>query len=306
MFNLSLGIPETREDRMLTAWIHLKERIAHGLKKDRKTVLVGGSSVLYGLGAKQLEQETGQPTVNFGLHAALPLYYLLNEAKGALCEGDTLILSLEWQVFTQDETNLTEVFVGYLLGDDPKGFRKLKDGAQWEVILASKASRILLPIRFSEDQSEWFQWVTDGWVAKEFFNDRGDYLKNTERDRGEYQRKVIENMPPMLPGYFKINFKSLNWSRFKKFLKWCHGKDIRVLYVFPPMMDIPEHRLPEVKADVQIFAKALEAEGVTIVLTQEESLYPKDWFFDSFYHLTSDARKRRTDQLLEKIRPLAR
>ena len=60
-----------------------------------KIVVVGGSSVAFGLDSALLEKYTGMPVVNFGLYAALGTKVMLDLSRGGIKEGDIVILAPE-------------------------------------------------------------------------------------------------------------------------------------------------------------------------------------------------------------------
>ena len=63
--------------------------------KDRKTVVVGGSSVCFGLDSALLSEMTGRKVVDFGLYATLGTKVMLDLSKRAIGQGDTVILAPE-------------------------------------------------------------------------------------------------------------------------------------------------------------------------------------------------------------------
>ena len=60
-----------------------------------KIVVVGGSSVAFGLDSERLSRYTGMPVVNFGLYAALGTKLMLDLSDSAIGEGDIVILAPE-------------------------------------------------------------------------------------------------------------------------------------------------------------------------------------------------------------------
>ena len=60
-----------------------------------KIVVVGGSSVAFGLDSEKLEEYTGMPVVNFGLYGALGTKVMLDLSESGINEGDIVIISPE-------------------------------------------------------------------------------------------------------------------------------------------------------------------------------------------------------------------
>ena len=60
-----------------------------------KLVVVGGSSVVFGVDSELIEKYTGMPVVNFGLYAALGTKLMLDLSRSAIGEGDVVVISPE-------------------------------------------------------------------------------------------------------------------------------------------------------------------------------------------------------------------
>ena len=60
-----------------------------------KIIVVGGSSVAFGLESEIIEEYTGMPVVNFGLYAALGTKVMLDLSKDGINEGDIVVLAPE-------------------------------------------------------------------------------------------------------------------------------------------------------------------------------------------------------------------
>jgi len=73
----------------------IKRGIAGRYRGQRKIIVAGGSSVLFGIDTVVLGRELRVPALNFGLHAAMPLTEILDEAARAAGAGDAVILALE-------------------------------------------------------------------------------------------------------------------------------------------------------------------------------------------------------------------
>src|SRR5512141_1791139 len=74
-FSLNLGV-HTPASRWAYQITQKKESLARQRPPPR-LLLVGGSATLFGLNARELEHQTGCPTLNLGTHAALGTAYLL-------------------------------------------------------------------------------------------------------------------------------------------------------------------------------------------------------------------------------------
>lgn len=64
-------------------------------EQNKKIVVIGGSSVAFGVRSDIMEQQLGLPVINFGLYANLGTKYMLDVAKDAIKPGDTVIIAPE-------------------------------------------------------------------------------------------------------------------------------------------------------------------------------------------------------------------
>lgn len=60
-----------------------------------KIVIIGGSSVPFGVDSKLLEKALGMPVINFGLYATLGTKLMLDLARGAIKKGDIIVIAPE-------------------------------------------------------------------------------------------------------------------------------------------------------------------------------------------------------------------
>ena len=97
-FSLALGVP-TQSSRWAFEVMQKKRRLAEQAKSP-KILIVGGSGALFGVSGQELEKETGWPTINLGCHAALGVAYMLDDAKHSARPGDTVLLVLEYELYT--------------------------------------------------------------------------------------------------------------------------------------------------------------------------------------------------------------
>jgi len=77
--------------------LHLLETIP-----GRRIILAGGSNVAFGLDARLMQKELGVPVINYGLHAGLGIVPL-RELQQYIHEGDIVIISLEYSMFSSRE-----------------------------------------------------------------------------------------------------------------------------------------------------------------------------------------------------------
>ncbi|SHG04045.1 hypothetical protein SAMN02745157_3435 [Kaistia soli DSM 19436] len=91
--------------------------LLHNLPAEqRKTIIVGGSATLFGVDSGAIERTTGEPTLNFGLHAGLDIDLLLAQASDFIDANDRVVLPLEFDHYSRPSvTDLSaESFLAFL------------------------------------------------------------------------------------------------------------------------------------------------------------------------------------------------
>ena len=63
--------------------------------EEPKVVVVGGSSVAFGLDSQKMEEQLGMPVVNFGLYAAIGTKAMIDLSRDQIKEGDIVVLAPE-------------------------------------------------------------------------------------------------------------------------------------------------------------------------------------------------------------------
>jgi hypothetical protein len=87
----------TAAARQKLDWVE-KMRGKHGYV----IAVVGGSTTTFGIDAEYIEREHGLPVANLGLHVGMGPEALVGFGLSSLHEGDTLVLSLEPSILTED------------------------------------------------------------------------------------------------------------------------------------------------------------------------------------------------------------
>lgn len=303
MFLWSLGLSLTVTDRNIASWYRVKSAIIDRIDGPKRIVLVGGSNVIYGISARQIEAEAGIPTVNFGTHAALSLDYLLGKIIRKVRTGDIVVLSLEWNHFNRSPTELNEVSGPYLLAADEDYLRRLPPADLARLVMTSGWDRIFLPLKISWRENERIQGLVNESAANRILNQRGDIIHNSPAEKGPAQQRDLDRVVILPEAVLnaRVDPDDPVWKRIENFVKSCRRKKAAVFVTFPSMMDDPGYRTPGAAKVYRRFEENFRSMGAKVLTRQEDTLYPREYFFDTFYHLQSDARKLRTDLILDAL-----
>ena len=90
---LAICLPAQYDESFTSALCAKVDRLAE--IDEAKIIVVGGSSVAFGLDSALIERYTGMPVVNFGVYAALGTKLMLDLSRDHINEGDVIVLAPE-------------------------------------------------------------------------------------------------------------------------------------------------------------------------------------------------------------------
>ncbi len=257
-----------------------------------KVVIVGGSSVAFGLDSGALEEMVGMPVVNFGLYATLGTKYMLDMSKAGIGEGDIVILAPEtdgqtmslyfnaeavWQAMDSDLTMLR-----YIEGGD---WGKLAGGL-WNFAKA----------KFSYQQNDNAP-APDGVYALSSFNEYGDivYPRDFNVMVGDFDPSQVLTLNETLLDEEFVEYVNA-------YAAWCEKQGARVYYSFSPM-NAKAMAEGTTEETILAFYQAL-ASQLDFPLCSDIRDYIMDaqYFYDTNFHLNDTGVAVRTHRIGEDIR----
>jgi hypothetical protein len=289
-----LGVP-TRS----TGWSYeinqKKLRRAASIQKP-KLLLVGGSATLFGVQAELIEKTLSYPTVNMGTHAGLGIAYMLHLAKQAAKPGDTVVLAFEYNTYTFGIVRRDPVFVDYLLARDPEYFRSLPIDARFQIAMMTTLPRLRkgLKNRFRPEGPPPLAPV----YHPSRLNAYGDQLGNEPTNRppnainrygrdGVLANGLLKGMPA--------------FEDIREFVAWARPNDVRVFATYPNILDHPVYEGAPTNEALRRIREAYAELEVPMIGSFEESLMPPSAFLDTFYHLTREGARERTERLIPHL-----
>ena len=254
-----------------------------------KIVVVGGSSVAFGIDSIMMEKELGKPVINDGLNAGLSLLPL-EELKDYIGDGDIIIVSIEYVIFTfYADGNPQEIsdWIEYA----PERIKYLPNPisqtpSMLGIMLQRKANRSVNYYLYNRSLEP-----IRGIYQGSDFNTHGDFIGHLNTDY----------IPPKIdPGAYPINPSEKITNYLIEFKQYATLKGAKVFFESQPNRQTNCKATPEQR--IKRFYRDLQEETGIIVLTDMNQLcMPDKYFFDTAYHLNATGREIRTKRLIKNL-----
>ena len=261
-----------------------------------KLVVVGGSSVAFGVDSAMIEKYTGMPVVNFGLYAALGTKLMLDLSRSAVGKGDVIVLSPELDpqtlslYFSADQTFTA-------LDDDYSMFAGIGEDNKLSMLgglfrFATEKIALMLSGQVIDPE---------GVYNAENFDERGDltYVRESNVMDVYYDpNKLIKLSEEILDPEF-IDYVN-------EYVAYCESRGATVLFAYCPMNERAVEQ-PYKQSENNIRARQEFHDYLSSVLdcevigNVEDAILDAAYFYDTNFHLNDAGRTLRTIALTKDI-----
>jgi hypothetical protein len=284
-----LGAP-TESSRWSHELYERKQQLAPGLASP-KLVIVAGSNGLFNLSAERLTQ-TGLPTLNYSSHAGLGLEYILWQAQKVLTRGDTVLLPLEYALYTETGSP-SEVLLDHVFARDKTFFSALPLGRKIHYVFALSPQRLYqgLKARLRPPEPD-----LQGYQAKNL-NAYGDETTHTATLALKVDR--LEPVSSLREGK---EVSQVSAALLRDFITWARIHDIQVLATFPATAYFEVYAEDKAKYATDAVLEFYKTQSVPVLGSPEDFMYSHQFIFDTGYHLNLQGTARNTEKTLELLR----
>jgi hypothetical protein len=254
-----------------------------------RLVLVGGSSVLFGIVSDTLAARLPYHPINTSITAGLGAGFILNDVRGSLRPGDVAVVSIEYEQF--GITGTPEVVLR-LLAARPASVAYVPLD-YWPALLDYGVSYGGILVRGAVDGAR-------GRPEPLALPNVRDAL---DRFGDDSLRTPVDKVPPVelvvfsggrLPRRFGAVMGELD-----RFADDMRARGVRVYFMHPP---VPATRWrlhrDEIALAESVFVRRLR---MPMLDTPEQLVFPDSSFYDTEYHLTRAGAERRTDLLVRSL-----
>lgn len=259
--------------------------------EEPKIVIVGGSSVAFGLNCETIEKTTGYKTVNFGLYATLGTKLMLDLSRSNINEGDIIILAPElneqtlslyfnatsaWQALEGDFDMLR--YVGSDNYKDLLGNLFEYLGKRWEYALEKRT-------------------VTQtGVYSHESFNEYGDIVYPREYNVMTYEYDKAQTIS-LTPDIFHEDFIEY----VNDYIDFAERKGASVYFSYCPVNSSALAKGTTQQSILEFHNFIEDNINCEVISNPNDSILDKGYFYDTNFHLNDAGVAVHTQYLTNDI-----
>ena len=265
--------------------------------EEPKIVVIGGSSVAFGLDSPMVEKHLGMPTVNFGLYANLGTKLMLDLSRSGIGSGDIVVIAPEINDQTLSLYFNQETAMQALDGN----FDMLSeiDSDNYEALIGAsfKFSSDKLGYLISGERPE-----NQGAYRKEHFNKNGDNVF----DRPYNTMSAISKTIDFNFIYDETDGVSTDYEKFidylNEYVAFCTDKGATVYFSFCPMNSASISDSVTEDSIVAFYDNLVSNLHCKVISNIGEYILDEGYFFDSEFHLNNSGVTVRTVRLIDDIK----
>lgn len=256
----------------------------------KRIVFIGGSGVHKGINTAIVSAALGQKAANLGTFAPLGPELMLWKAKSRLRPGDTVVLVFEYDLFWHNRPTAAEI--DFVIGCAQDYADRLSLLDQIKFALSADWQRPLFARRRSIDDevSRQKQRITAQGDAR-FISINFQTLDAAELERLALYRPVDIRFDP----------DSRDVRAIVRFVEWARANRITVLATWPNTLYFDAYGSDPVLPQIASFYKGL---GVPVIGTPQQAMVPLNELHNTQYHLNEEGIVKRTERLVEGMRPV--
>lgn len=272
-----------------------------------KLIVAGGSSAMFGIDSQQLGQALQRPAINLGVNAGLGLPAILSQTLKSANPGDTVVLALEYPLFSY-HGDVNHVMNSYYLSHPIRMLEAWRTSREalplyrWLPLVAYEAWQILMQTS-PERVLQGYQGLPEGFSVSGTYgthrlDERGDQTDTLREQRQPWMaQQAIAEAPRRYGAEYRDS--AVGWALLRYFQTQLKARNACLVIVPPAFLEHPLYRdAPAEKHFYTTLARQAAANGLNYVGNPYDFMYPADDMFDTDFHLVDEARRRHTQKLL--------
>ena len=256
--------------------------------EQNKIVIIGGSSVAFGINSQMIEETLGIPAVNFGLYGPLGTAIMMDLTRGHINEGDIVILAPE-----TDHQTMSMYFNGEGMWNccDSDFTMLFKIRAHdWGEMLGSFWT-------YAQKKYQFFLYGKphpDGVYDHDSFNEYGDIIFTRTAPVMEdwYDTEVLVDLDPSI-----IDDDYLDY--INDYIAYCKRQGATVYFSWPPMNALAvQQDLSGILAYATYVRERVDCQVISNIT---DYIMAPGYFYDTNYHVTDRGVIDHTARLIQDL-----
>jgi hypothetical protein len=259
-------------------------------RRSPRLIFVGGSNLAFGLNSGTIARALPYEPVNLALHAGLGLRFMLSEAEHSLRANDVVVISPEYQHFTGRRVDV----LLQLLEQRPSSIRHVP-GVYYPTLLDQALNHFGGMVRGG----------IRGMLGRQHHGgDAPPYFRRAFNQYGDVTAHWRLPAPKRLSTFGFGEYSSRSIARTVRHLNAFHqrarARGARVYFWYPTIPDtiLREHRETIAEIDATVWGLLT----FPVLNRPEAATLPRQFFFDTPYHLTEAGAAHRTNLLIDRLR----
>jgi len=282
--------------------------LAAVLEKDRlirttaspKIILVGGSNLAFGIDSRIMEDSLHVNVVNMSLYAKLGLRYMLAQVKPYIRRGDVVVIVPEYDQFYgsfSEGDNTLNTALLYAPPDRIPDF--IKSYSVVDVVLRPRVENARRSfLEGTADlfgvKNKYFPPDTNPVYNRHSFNQYGDVVSHLGKKSMNPDSIFVNSLPPAK------DFNRKTVGELNDIADAARERGAHAYFLFPSYID--RSYVINVDAIEWLRQKLSREMRMPILGSAQDFVFPKNWFFDTRYHLNELGRGPRTVKMIEILK----
>ena len=255
---------------------------------ENKIVVIGGSSVAFGINSPMIEENLGMPAVNFGLYGPLGTAIMMDLTRGHIHEGDVVVLAPE-----TDHQTMSMYFNGEGMWNacdsDFTMLFKVRP-RDWGEMLGSFWT-------YAEKKYQFYLYGKphpDGVYDHDSFNEYGDisFRRDAPVMEGWYDTEVLIDLDAGIVDQDYIDYVN-------DYIAYCENHGAKVYFSFPPMDALAVQQDAEGILEYATFIR--ENFHCPLISNITDYIMAPGYFYDTNYHVTDRGVIEHTAHLIQDL-----
>ena len=258
------------------------------LDDENKIVIIGGSSVPFGINSAMIEENLGLPAVNFGLYGPLGTTVMMDLTRGHIREGDIVVLAPE-----TDPQTMSMSFNGEGMWEccdsDYSMLFKIRCH-NWGEMLGSFWTYAGKKLQFFHDGKP----APDGVYDHESFNEYGDIAYSRPQSVLEdgYDPDIPVDLTPDIVDPEYVDYVN-------RYIAYCERQGATVYFSWPPMNQLAvQQDLDGILTFATFIRESFRCPLISNIL---DYILPSEYFYDTNYHVTDSGALEHTARLIQDL-----